>query len=237
MTSMVQVDRLTRQRVLAAVAAGLAGLLVNCATFDVLNGTRLSFGGVFTLVVALSLGPVYGALTACIAELPGVFTFHHPYGILVHALEAIAVGWCYRRRILPLAADAAYWLLAGVPILYLLHHAGIGFQTHALWSIVGEKILAGLLDVTFADFLTGWPVLKRLLAAPETPAQPLRSHLSRGFLLATAAPFLTLNLALDWVQANRQEAESGADLHEAVVHVAGRISGMIESQRAALLTM
>ena len=237
MTSMVQVDRLTRQRVLAAVAAGLAGLLVNCATFDVLNGTRLAFGGMFSLVVALSLGPVYGALTACIAELPGVFTFHHPYGILVHALEAIAVGWCYRRRILPLAADAAYWLLAGVPILYLLHHAGIGFQTHALWSIVGEKILAGLLDVTFADFLTGWPVLKRLLAAPETPAQPLRSHLSRGFLLATAVPFLTLNLALDWVQASRQEAESGADLHEAVVHVAGRISGMIESQRAALLTM
>ena len=221
------------RRLLATLAAGLGGLLLNCFTVDVFGGSRMSFGGILSLAVALQLGPVYGVLASVIAEIPTVFRLHDGYSVLTHALEALVIGWSSRRRIVPMVADALYWCVIGAPIVFAVHHP---YQTAPVSAMVVKNLLNGLLDVTLADLLAGWPQLARLIRS--TPqSQPLRTHLSRGFLLATAVPFLTLNVAIDWIHASRLEREAGAHVHEALVRVVADTNNFVDKHQAGLMAL
>jgi signal transduction histidine kinase len=222
------------RRILAALAAGLGGLLLNCFSIDVFGGARMSFGGILSLAVALQLGPVYGVIASLITELPSFFRIHDGYGIVfTHALEALVIGWSGRRRILPIVADAAYWCVVGAPVVFAANHPG---QTAPLWAIVIKNLLNGLLDVTLADLLTGWPRVARLFSnVPQS--YPLRTHLSRGFLLATAVPFLTLNVAIDWIHGARLQREAGAHVHEALVRVVADTNNFVDKHQSGLIAL
>jgi two-component system, sensor histidine kinase len=232
-------DSVSRKRLAASLAAGLAGMLVNLFTLDVFGGARMSFGGILPLLAALHLGPWYGLAASLIAEVPGALHLHplhiRPFfGVLTHVLEVVAVGWFARRRFVPLVADTMYWAMFGIPVLLL---ATNHFEGTPLWAIVIKNLMNGLLDVTIADLLTGVSGLSRLFNAPRAPARPLRTHLSRGFLLATAVPFLTLNLAIDWIHANRLQNEAGAHIHETVARAVGEADDFIDKHLDGLLAL
>jgi signal transduction histidine kinase/ActR/RegA family two-component response regulator len=230
-------DSLVHRRMLAAIAAGCIGAALNWLGFDLMGAAQTAFGDFFPLATALLLGPFYGALAAGLAQLPGVVQFQHGYGVLIHVLEAIAVGAAMRRRILPMVADAVYWCLAGIPIIVLVHHAGLGFHDGPVWAICAATALTGIVDVTAADMLTAWPVLARWFASSPSPAQPLRLHLSRGLLVATIVPFVALNLALNLIYASRHKAEAGARVHEALKRVEADTNTFIDKHQAAVLSL
>jgi signal transduction histidine kinase len=224
---------LVRRRLLVTALAGLSGFLLNFFSFDIFGGARMSFGGLLPLAVAMQLGPAYGFLASIFTELPGIFRVHDGYPMLTHPLETLVIGIAVRRKVLPIVADAVYWCALGVPIILGVRHP---MQTAPLWAIAIRNLLNGLLDVTLADLLAGWPRLARLIA--EAPlAQPLRTHLSRGFLLATAVPFLTLNVAIDWIHASRLEREAGAHIHEAVVRAVADTNNFVDKHQAGLMAL
>jgi signal transduction histidine kinase len=225
---------LVRRRLVGSLAAGVCGFAVNCLTVDVFGGARMSLGGVFSLAVALQLGPWYGLLASLVAELPNQFVQHMPANILLHMLETVVVGYCARRRIMPLLGNAGYWLVVG---LLLILSSKYWTPPVPLLAVGIKNLLNGLLDVTFADLLTGSPKVLRFLGAGEVSPQPLRAHLSRGFLLATAVPFLTLNVAIDWIHANRLEREAGAHIQEAVARSVGQVNDFIDKHRLGMLTL
>ncbi len=214
-------------------------MLANVFNLDVFGGTPMTFGGIFTLAAALHLGPWYGLVASLIAEVPGSVRLH-PFHLqsfwmlATHLLEVVAVGWFARRRFVPLVADAMYWSMFGIPILLLATH---NFEPTPMWALVMKSLMNGLLDVTVADLLTGWPVVARWFAAPPAPARPLRLHLSRGFLLATAVPFLTLNVAIDWIHSTRLQSEAGAHIHETVMRVVGEADDFIDKHQGGVLTL
>ena len=214
-------------------------MLANVFNLDVFGGTPMTFGGIFTLAAALHLGPWYGLVASLIAEVPGSVRLH-PFHLqsfwtlATHLLEVVAVGWFARRRFVPLVADAMYWSMFGVPILLLATH---NFEPTPMWALVMKSLMNGLLDVTVADLLTGWPMLARWFAAPPARARPLRLHLSRGFLLATAVPFLTLNVAIDWIHSTRLQSEAGAHIHETVMRAVGEADDFIDKHQGGVLTL
>src|SRR5271170_4303792 len=153
------------RRILATLAAGLAGLAVNCFPLILPGGAALTFGEVFSLLVALTLGPVFGILTAVVVEIPIWF---HSFGsgvLLAHALEAGAVGLLVRRRALPVYASAAFWLLVATPMILFFGHARVGIPTEALWAVAGKNVLNGLLNVSLADLMSGISRLRRWVGA------------------------------------------------------------------------
>ena len=86
----------------------MAGFALNCFPMLLPGGAPMTFGEVFSLLIALTLGPVFGILTAVLAELP---IWVHPIGsgaIFAHALEACVIGILVRRRVLPLYASAIF---------------------------------------------------------------------------------------------------------------------------------
>ena len=227
----MHIDELVRRRLLATLAAGVAAAALNCFTLDVFGGARMSFGGILSLAVALYLGPVYGIIAAVIGGIPDVIRLHHSFSIVTHGLEAAIVGASVRRGMTPLIADALYWGLIGV-LLPLLHPAG----TVPVLAVAIKDLLNGLIDVTIADLLTGWRPVAAFFNARHATARPFRLFLSRGFLLATAVPFLVLNIAIDWVHASRLEAEAGAHIHEAVARVVSEMNNFVDKHHAGVLS-
>src|SRR5271168_4429254 len=110
------------RRILVTAGAGAAGYLLNFFSFDIFGGARMSFGGLLPLAIALQLGPLYGFLASVITELPGIFRVHDGYPMLTHPLEALVIGWCARRGIVPMVADAVYWCVLAVPVILGIRH-------------------------------------------------------------------------------------------------------------------
>jgi signal transduction histidine kinase/ActR/RegA family two-component response regulator len=225
------------RRILASLAAGLAGLAVNCFPLILPGGAALTFGEVFSLLVALTLGPVFGALTAVIVEIP---IWIHAVGsavLVTHVMEACAVGLLVRRRVLPLYASAMFWLLVATPLIVFTGHAHAGIPTEALWAVAGKDLLNALLSVTLADLLSGVARVRAWLGAPLRPVLPLRAHLTRGFLLGTVVAFLALSIALNYVQGGRLEREAGGHLREAVARVVSELDNYIDRNHAGLFAL
>ena len=230
-------DPAARRRIFACLAAGLAGFALNCFPLPLPGGAPLTFGEVFSLLVALTLGPVYGILSAMLADLPISI---HAFGIgvcLVHALEACAVGILARRRVLPLYASAMFWLLIGTPVIILGGGTGAGIARDALWAVAGKSVLNGLLNVTVADLISGLSSLRRWLGALPRPVLPLRRHLARGFILGTVAAFLALSIALNFVQGGRLEDEAGGHTAEAVARVTTELDNYVDRNQAGLIAL
>jgi signal transduction histidine kinase len=225
----IQFDAAFRWRLLATLAMGGAAALTNCFTLDVFGGAQMGFGGILSLAVALHLGPVYGVIAAILGEIPNVVRVHHGFTVLTHGLEAAVVGWSARRRIMPMIADAIYWCAAGAA-LPLIHSTA----PTPMIAIAIKNLLNGLIDVTVADLLTGWRRIAEFFSAPLAPARPLRTHLSRGFLLATVIPFLMLNIAMDWIHGSRLRDEAGGHIHEAVARVVSETNGFIDKHQAGV---
>ncbi len=197
----------------------------------------MTFGEIFSLLVALTLGPIFGVLTAILVELP---IWVHAMGsgvILMHALEACAVGILVRRRVMPLYASATYWLLIATPLILLFGHARAGVPTDALWAVAGKDVVNGLLNITLADLISGWSRLRSWLSAQVRPALPLRKYLARGFILATVVAFLALSVALNFVQGERLEEEAGGRVLEAVARVSAQLDYFIDRHQAGLVAL
>ncbi len=233
----LHLNPVSRRRIVASLAAGLVGFAINCFPIDFPGGAHLTFGSIVSLLVALTLGPVFGAITAILAGLPELLRPYGAGGVLTHILEAIAIGFLVRRRMLSLYAAALYWCLIGTPIVILLQHTRLGTPSPLLWAVSSKNILNGLINVTFAELIIGLPRLRGWLGAPPRPALPLRRHLARVFMLGTAASFLILSIGLNWVQMGRMEYLAGGILQESVTRVTTELDNSIDRNQAGLVAL
>jgi two-component system, sensor histidine kinase len=233
LSTRLQLNGAVSRRIFACFAAGTLGFVLNCLPVDFPGAAHLTFGEIPSFLVALTLGPVYGALTALVAELPGIGTG----AVVAHVLEAIAVGLLVRRRMIPLYAVALYWCVIGTPLVAVIQQTCFQIPNGVLWAICSNYVLNGLLNVTLADLASGLPWLRSLLDAPPRPAAPLRTHLARGFMLGTVGAFLALSIALQWVQGGRLEYEAGAHLQEVVARVTTELNNFIDHNQAGLIAL
>jgi signal transduction histidine kinase/ActR/RegA family two-component response regulator len=224
-------------RILASVVAGFVGFAVNWFPVDFGGGSHLTFGSVFSLLVALTLGPVYGILTSVLTELPGLVHSYALGAVLLHVVEAATVGLLVRRRVLPLYAIALYWCLIGAPLALAMQYTGLRMPAGALWAICSKNVLNGLLNMTLADMITGLPRLRGWLGARRLPALSLRSHLARGFMLGSAGALLALSIALNWVQGGQLEHEAGGHVLEAVARITSELDNYIDRNQAGLIAL
>src|SRR5688572_17560760 len=108
---------------LVTAAAGLGGYLLNTLASGGFASV-LSPGRLFTLPVAILLGPWYGLGAALMAAIPA---FDRGPVVAVYALEALVIGVAARRERSTLAAGTLFWagyalVLATFPGLFAASH-------------------------------------------------------------------------------------------------------------------
>jgi signal transduction histidine kinase len=187
------------------------------------GGSPLTFGELFSLLVTVTLGPVYGVLSSLLAEL-------HSGALLTHTFEVLAIGILVQRKVLPLYASSLFWIVIGAPLT--LHGHGEG-----AWAMAATDVLNGLLNVTLAGLLSGITQLRVWLGAPPLMPIPLRRHLTRSFLIGTVGAFLVLSIALNYVEGGRLEHEAGGHAQEAVARVTAELDNYIDRNHAGVVAL
>ena len=98
----------------------LASLAGNCSHLPLLGGGDLLFGSIAVLLVVRCYGTWWGGAAALIAGSYTYVLWHHPYGLVLVTCEAFCVSLLWQRtRASFLLLDVLFWLLIGLPLLWV----------------------------------------------------------------------------------------------------------------------
>lgn len=145
---------------LALVAAGLAG---NHFKVPIFLDIEFLFGSIFALLALQFFGLGRGVLAAAIIAGYTYFLWNHPYAIVILTAEVAVVGWLMGRcRIGMVLADALYWLVIGMPLVYLCYHLAMEVPFSNTYIVMIKQAVNGIADALVARLIfTGYALRSR----------------------------------------------------------------------------
>ncbi len=148
-------NRYTILLLLALTAAGLAG---NYFRFPIFFNIDFLFGSIFAMLALQFFGPGRGILAAAIIAGYTYILWNHPYSVIVMTLEVAAVGWLIGRRKMGLVlADAIYWLIIGMPLVYLFYHFVMHVPFSNTFIVMIKQAVNGIANALVARLIfTGY---------------------------------------------------------------------------------
>jgi two-component system, cell cycle sensor histidine kinase and response regulator CckA len=221
---------------LVAVGAGAVGFALNGFLIQIFQNIEIIIGGVCALLVALTLGPGYGAAAAALAAARTILLWRHPYAVVFYVPEAFVVGWLKRRGVSPLLADFGYWI-AALPFLYMVFGYSGLFATSVGWAIILKYQFNGLLCVILAETILTLPVARPWLeriGQPESPDRTLRSKLYRTLIVIAILPPCALAIMTGRQYADRQETEASFHLAETAATIKHAAGDYVNEHRRAI---
>ncbi|MDH5359181.1 MAG: ATP-binding protein [Gammaproteobacteria bacterium] len=129
-------------------------LLGNLFHLDLFYSVAFIFGSISVLIAVRLHGILVGTVIAMIS---GVYTYilwGHPYAMLIFTIEALIVGLLLRRGIKSLIiADAIYWIVLGVPLVWLTYSQIMGMADDVALLILLKQPINAILNAIIATFL------------------------------------------------------------------------------------
>jgi len=182
------------------MAAGLAG---NYFNYHIFLNVDFLFGSIFAMLALQFLGPGRGILTAAVAASYSYLLWNHPYAIVIMTLEVAAVAWLMRRRRLGmLQADALYWVLAGMPLVFVFYHLVMQVPTGSTYMMLTKQAVNGIVNALAARLIyTLYAIRTRheLLSFRE-----IIYNLLAFFVLAPVLIMLALGSRSDFTETDRR---------------------------------
>ncbi|KOR32185.1 hypothetical protein TI05_08870, partial [Achromatium sp. WMS3] len=145
---------ITRTKIFYIFILALAALLGNILSIHLFFGVHFIFGSIASLLAVVLLGIAPGIIVSLIGGLYTLALWGHPYALVIFAMEIFTVGFLYRYHIRNLVlADLAYWLVLGVPLIFLFYHGQMDMAWEPTTLIAFKQPLNGLLNALLAGFL------------------------------------------------------------------------------------
>jgi PAS domain S-box-containing protein len=117
-------------------------------------GVDFIFGSIFVLLIVYYYGLFWGVLSACIAGSYTVMLWKHPYAMIAIIGEALFIAWQLRRNRGNLVLlDAFYWLLIGMPFIFVSYHWGLKMSFVATELVVFKQAVNGIFNALIANFI------------------------------------------------------------------------------------
>jgi two-component system, sensor histidine kinase len=211
-----------RDLTLTAVLCGLAAYADWFAP-GVFFGHSLVLGMVFYLVGVRLVGP-YAALAVLAAGTATLAAkWQQPFSALLIALEGLAVAGAWRRRINPLLADLAYWIVLGTPLSWFLYRHVVVIPDPSFTQALLLQPANGLVAVWLS-----YLVIEQLPAAPGWERPPssgtFRSVLLRRYLIFGTLPVLIGGLLAARTFEQRALSEARANLDATTRNLASQVA-------------
>ena len=208
-------QRAALRPLLLTIAAGLGGFLLN----SILAGgfaSVLAPGRLFTLPVAILLGPWYGLAAALMSA---AHVLDRGGLIMVYALEALVVAFAARRARSTLAVGAVFWggyavVLATFPDWFASGHL------RPIWPLALQRMLNHMVAIGVADVVA---LTLGMRLAQHAERMRLRKLAFRSFVLVAVVPVLILSAVTGQLLAAHQETEGSARLTEIASSIRTRI--------------
>jgi len=178
----------TRKQVASAALLAITGYLGNALALHLGYNVDFLLGSIFSLMAVRLLGIRLGVAVALIAACQTWLAWNHPYAVIILTAEAVWVGVALRsgRRNL-LLLDACYWLVVGMPLVFLYYGGVMRVGLSATMLMALKQGVNGVANALLATLLLNHILPRRWL--PEAEAGP-PPYADMVFTLAAACMML-----------------------------------------------
>jgi two-component system cell cycle sensor histidine kinase/response regulator CckA len=155
---------LTRSTLLG-IALIVAGLAVNYFKFEIFLNLDFLFGSIFAMLALQFFGLGRGILASVIIASPTYILWNHPYAVIVMTAEVAVVGWLTDKRKIGLVlADTLYWVIIGMPLVYLFYHIFMNVPLNSAYTVMTKQAVNGITNALIARLIfTGFMLWSRSL--------------------------------------------------------------------------
>jgi len=143
-----------KQIVILTILLSFISLAGNAAKLPLFYGIDLIFGSIAVMYAVLTLNRFSVLVVVLIGSSYTYYLWGHPYAAFIFTLEAIwcATFWNKGRKNIVLV-DAGYWLVLGIPLVFLFYIKFIGLSTEASGLIALKQTLNGIFNALIASSL------------------------------------------------------------------------------------
>ena len=215
---------------LALLAAGLAG---NYFKYPIFLNIDFLFGSVFALLALQFLGLGRGILAGAIIAGYTYILWNHPYAIIIMTAEVAVVGWLMRRRKMGMVlACSLYWLLIGMPLVYLFYHGVMHVPYSNTYIIMTKQAVNGIANALVARLIfTAYALWTR---SSLTSFRELFYNLLAFFVLFPVLIILAINSRNDFAETDKSIR---TQLIQNNQHVTQRMETWILNRMTAILNL
>ena len=155
-------DKYSVPLLLSLIAAGLVG---NYFKFPLFLNIDFLFGSIFAMLALQFFGIWRALLAAAIIASYTCLSNNHPYTFIIMTLEVAVVVWLVSRRKMDLViADTIYWLVIGMPLVYLFYHFVMQIPPVDSCIVMTNQAINGIANALLARLIfTGYALRSRSL--------------------------------------------------------------------------
>lgn len=215
---------------LALIAAGLAG---NFFKFPLFLDIDFIFGGIFAMLALQFFGLGRGVLAAAIISGYTYFLWNHPYAIVTMTAEVAVVGWLMgRRRMGVVLADTLYWLIIGMPLVYLFYHVAMHVPFSSTYIVMIKQAVNGIAVALVARLIfTGYALRSRSFL---TSYNEVIYNLLAFFVLCPALIMLAVGSRTDF---NETDRHIRTTLTQHSKQLTDRVETWVANRKSAILNL
>lgn len=151
----------------------LAGYAGNYFSLPLFFGVDFLFGSISVLLVVRFFGIRWGTIAAAIASVHTFFLWNHPYAAIVLIGEALFIGllWRNQRQSLVLL-DVFYWLLLGIPLVWLFYSRLLHVDSAQTWLVVLKQSVNGIFNSIIASLAINYLPISRWVSRAQVRHTP-----------------------------------------------------------------
>ncbi len=136
---------------LALIAAGLAG---NYFKYPIFLNIDFLFGSIFAMLALQFFGLGRGFVAAAAIAAYTYVLWNHPYAIIIMTAEVAVAGWLMTRRKMGMVmADTLYWLVIGMPLIYLFYHLVMHVPPSNTYIVMTKQAMNGIANALVARLI------------------------------------------------------------------------------------
>ncbi|HWG85539.1 MAG TPA: sensor histidine kinase [Deinococcales bacterium] len=214
-------------------AAALAGLAAagNWLRLPLFFGVDFLFGGIAVFVALQVLGARAALLAGLASAAVTYIIWNHPYAGIVFFLEAAVVAWLWRRGWSLVLANAAFWVVAGAPLIWLFYDGPLGFTTQGTLLVMLKDVVNGVFNALVAGLIVQFTPLERLTRRRAPPFREIVFNLLAAFVLFPSLLLLAVTAARDLQQVEDRIRER---LEAEGLHISNAVADWLQRRREAV---
>ncbi|WP_293639039.1 diguanylate cyclase [Polaromonas sp.] len=182
------------------VAAGLAG---NYFSFPIFLNIDFLFGSIFAMLALQYFGLGWGTLAAALIASYTYVLWNHPYAIIILSAEALCVGVLMtRRRLGMVLADTLFWLLIGMPLVFVFYRLVMQVPLSSATLIMTKQAVNGIANALLARLIFTGLVLG--FRSSQTSFREIIYNLLTAFVLFPGLIMLAIGSRADFAETDHR---------------------------------